>query len=101
MKFAICSVGVWHNPTKIVEEYPCVNDFGFETEHLTKYRTYRLREPYDGIEKVTEEYTIDVPYVNIDSLDRLMEFCRAVNNPIIIGSDDGIPEIEIYDGYRE
>lgn len=90
MKFKICTVDIWNDPEKIAAEYPCVNDFGFESEALT------ITYPNTGrtIERVQ-------PYVNIDNLEKLLEFCKAVEQPLIISLDGDIPEIEIYDSYRE
>lgn len=98
MKFKICTVDIWNDPEKIKAEYPCVNDYGFVSEKLAKTRRYHQRDL--GI--YTEEtYVIEQPYVEIDSLERLLEFCKTVDQPLIISLDGDVPEIEIYDDYRE
>lgn len=58
-------------PEKVIEDYPCLNKFNFD----------------DG-------------YVTINSLEELMDLIKAVENEIII-EDNSIPQIEIYDSYRE
>ena len=98
MKFKICTVDIWNDPEKIKADYPCVNDFGFESVKLAKTRKYR--QLVGNIETI-EKHTIDQPYVNIDSLERLLEFCKTVEHPLIISLYGDVPEIENYDGYRE
>lgn len=102
MKFKIGTVSIWNNPPELCSEYPCVMDFGFESVSITKTRRRPLRQPCDGIKWTSEEYTVDIAYVNIDSLDRLLEFRKAVGHDLILHVDnDGDPSIEIYDNYRE
>ena len=41
-------------------------------------------------------------FIDIDSADELMLLCAEVNHEIIIDYGDGsLPELEIYDSYRE
>lgn len=98
MKFKVCTVWYHNNPSKIASEYPCVNDFGFSHEAVSEIREFRKRSTR---ELVTETYTYDQPYVTINSLEDLLKFTKDVEHPIIISLDEDIPEIEIYDDYRE
>lgn len=61
---------------KIIKDYPCLKDFGFEIENLDNYPS---------------------AYIYIYSLEELVKLKNAVNNELIIGDEF----IEIYDGCRE
>ena len=98
MKFKITSSSYSNNFEKIIKEYPCLKDFGFEVaEYEVPLKTRTRDECGKRIFQIYGKNIIREPYVTIESLERLLALKSAVEEPLIITED----EIEIYDGYRE
>ena len=101
MKFQILSSNWCLNSEidKLHEHYPILDNFGFEvTEFREPYRI-PIRDE-NGKRMFQEAYrTKQKAFINIDSLEQLMAFIKAVDCEIIIFNHE--PAIEIYDGYRE
>ena len=101
MKFRITSTECDWNSI-VLDKYPCLKDFGFETCEETRERFvgWAIDENGKGI-KQTEPYKVLRPYVNIGTLEDLISLMDRVGEDIVIQKyNDGL-EIEIYDGYRE
>ena len=98
MKFKITSSFFSNNFEKIIKEYPCLKDFGFEVvEYEVPLKTWTWDENGMRILQIYGKETIRKPYVTIESLEQLLALKSAIEEPLIITED----EIEIYDGYRE
>lgn len=87
MKFKITASSLWSTETdKLLKEYPCLHDFGYEVEETTEYSFYH-----------NLNYPKKTAYIHINSLEELVKFKQAVDKIIIFDED----EIEIYDAWRE
>lgn len=84
---------------KLIEHYPVLDDFGLEVVEFQEKYKIPIRDE-NGKRMYQEAYRHkQKAVVNIDSLEQLMAFIKAVDCEIIIFC--GEPIIEIYDGYRE
>lgn len=98
MKFKIVSSFYSNNFEKIIKEYPCLKEFGFEVvEYEVPLKTWTCDERGMRILQIHGKQTIRKSYVTIESIEQLLALKSAVKAPLIIDED----EIEIYDGYRE
>lgn len=99
MKFKITATSsVYGDPEKLIEGYPCLENFGYELEEYEELKRYYIRD--ENGRRIKMEYGIETkytPYVRIDSIEQLVELTKAVGNPLVFSED----EIEIYDSYRE
>lgn len=107
MKFKITATSVWLS-TDVIVKYPCLMKFGYEmvTEHVPS--KCMIRDEFGKpIEFVNGERTFNTPFIHINTIEQLMELINAVENDeyfscgVVVSMNDGIPEIEIYDSYRE
>ena len=102
MKFKVSATSVWdfdsHEPkTKLIKEYPCLKNFGFENILFEKPVRNRIRDEEGRlITQFSYEPRYDT-YITIDTIEQLLELIKVVENPLVITEN----EIEIYDGYRE
>lgn len=102
MKFEIRATSIWRDEhEQIPKAYPILKEFGYDVGKWT------YDENGKRIFQVTDKRPYYVPYIEVDSLERLLELSRALNDEhtqeLIIDAGDGrdMPIIEIYDGYRE
>ena len=88
---------------ELIEEYPCLHNFGYEEETVTKSTKIWIRDECGN--RMWQEgppRTEYISYININSIEELNRLCEAVANPLVYdGSRHDCPTIEIYDGYRE
>lgn len=106
MRFRIEATSIWSNATaheKLIKEYPCLQNFGYEVETTTKIKkTWINDECGNRIWQKGPETIVHTPYVNLNSLEDLNRLYEAVANPLIYSGDiSDYPTIEIYDGFRE
>lgn len=85
---------------KLLNDYPCLKDkkFSFEIKEYTeKYNSGYVID--DEGNKLLNEIcrTRLSPYINICTLEELIDLANAVETQLIIDKD----HIEIYDGWRE
>lgn len=86
MKFYVRSTLYGYNVDDILTAYP--NIFGFQKEEI--------------VEEVANGKNIRYRLAaRLDTAGDILEFINEVGNEIIIQNDDDVPEIEIYDSYRE
>ena len=86
---------------QLLDEYPVLKKYGLEVieETRTSYEDIRITDE-NGLpmtQKVLYPYKIKIAYVNINTIEQLMNLIKDVEYPVIVTED----EIEIYDGYRE
>ena len=81
MKFWICQTNYYPTLNDIRQTYPVLNH-------------YKLDEKQD-------EYKNIKPYIYINSVKQLIDLSKQLGYPLIINAEREIPEIEIYDGWRE
>lgn len=99
MKFRIESV-YWYEIDEMMERYPCLVNFGLEIEKKEEPKYHRIKDEngkpliFEYGNKVTY-----IPYIQIDDLDTLIKFTKAVSHKIVFDGEENL--IEIYDGYRE
>lgn len=98
MLYEISSTGVWRRPDYLIEEYPCLKDFGFEVKEIEETYKGRIRDEngfplYQPMTRI-----VKIPYINIDTIEQLHKLMEAVDEPLVIEKDG---TIEIYDSYRE
>lgn len=87
MKFYIEST-IWGDKEKdLIEHYPCLKDFGYEDKHITVKSLKALMDLLNKI-SVTDGIILYSEHEVYDPKSKKW-----------IGA--GVPEIEIYDGYRE
>lgn len=102
MKFRIVTV-CNSDPERVINEYPVLNEFEFKSVAIPTQKHIRIKD--ENGKTIFQSYPSErnEGYVTIHTIDQLLEFCRAVENPIIISVDrgSGDAEIEIYDNYRE
>ena len=99
MKFKIETTWI-QDPNKIIEEYPCLKDFGFMIEPIERPVMSYVRDENGKKTRFEKTETVDRAFVEIKDLDDLWRLREATKNPLVIG-DGGEKIIEIYDGYRE
>ena len=105
MEFKISTSGCYV-AEEIINEYPTLNDFGFKLveEHYTWKQ--RIKNP-DGGYLIQETPKVRKhAFINIDTLEEFMKLSTAVGYGLILFMPNNhenvdIPEIEIYDGWRE
>lgn len=83
MKFEVKS-SFW-TEEEITKQYPCLADYNMKTD------TYTIRQG-----KLC--YSRTKIYIELSTLEDILELTRKVDAPLIICDDNSI---EIYDGYRE
>ena len=83
MTFECQSVWNWANIDELVDDYPCLKDYGVKAVTKTSMRGYETNR----IE------------ITINSLEELMDLANRVGFPLILKANENC--IEIYDGYRE
>lgn len=104
MKFEIQTVWNWGDHVKMLEDYPCLKDYGFEPIKVRRVCYERFMDENGRPIKQEKSHTVDRMMVSVNSLEQLLELVRAVQEPIIISPLDekhASFNIEIYDGYRE
>lgn len=83
MRYIIHSVDIWpydkDATTKLLKTFPCLEDFGYETE-------------FDDGGRGTS-------YIHINDVSDFTRLINRVGHPIILSDDPAC--IEIYDNYRE
>lgn len=90
------------DPNDLLAEYPQLADFGFTVEIIKKPKMIRIMDENGKyIQQICGYYDEHVSYINIDTLEELAELTRSTGMHIIFDARDEIPDIEIYDGYRE
>lgn len=102
MRFKIESSSYFDTNDELLEEYPCLKDFGFEVEKKTIVRFEKIKDDKGKILKQEYEKPIYTPYIYIYGLEELRQLRKSVKHCLIIDWDDeDEASIEIYDGYRE
>lgn len=109
MKFEIRATSIWRDEhEQIPKAYPILKEFGYDVEEReSDVGKWTYDENGKQIFQVSDKKPYYVPYIEIDSLDRLLELSRALgeeNSMELIVSPDGsenMPYIEIYDSWRE
>lgn len=99
MKFKIESTN-WDATEKMIEQYPCLANFGLEIEKKEEPKYCKIKD--ENGKPLLFEYGTKMtytPYIDINNIDTLVEFTKAVDCCIIFDGRDAT--IEIYDGYRE
>lgn len=90
---------------ELMEKYgDILKDFGFEVKRITDFASemeIKLSAVIDWMTFHDDDCDNIYCFINIDSLDELMDLRRRLTCNVIIGSDDGVDFLEIYDGYRE
>nr|DAF69669.1 MAG TPA: hypothetical protein [Bacteriophage sp.] len=81
MKFRIYQANYYPTLNDIIQNYPILNN-------------YKLDEKQD-------EYKNIKPYIYINSVKQLIDLSKQLRHPLIVNAEREIPEIEIYDGWRE
>ena len=81
MKFRIYQANYYPTLNDIIQNYPILNN-------------YKLDEKQD-------EYKNIKPYIYINSVKQLIDLSKPLRHPLIVNAEREIPEIEIYDGWRE
>lgn len=83
---------------KLVDGYPCLKDFGLALIDEIVPQYTRIRdETGKFILQVDNTKTKTRAYINIDTIEQLLELEKASGNALIVTQDT----IEIYDDYRE
>lgn len=114
MKFVISATSIFEFETSraIIDKYPFLNEYGFEIVDEPITKKCRIWDE-NGEPMYMEVPDIRrVSYVNIDTLEQLMSLCERVGcdtNELVLTCADMasvinkvmLPEIEIYDSYRE
>ena len=99
MKFHISSTLYDKYCDKLLDVYPCLTDFGFGVDEKLYPKISRVKDEY-GKYITSESYAIKrEPFVEINTLEELLELIRLVDNEVIVNNDPAT--IEIYDGYRD
>lgn len=104
MKYLIESIRVSQHD-KLLECYPCLNDFGYTVEEEERHLNVPIRDENGArIVQVVRD-TVFIPYIFLDNLDDLDRLSRACDCPLIYCNETtdyrGRASIEIYDDYRE
>ena len=81
MKFWIYQANYYPTLNDIIQNYPILNN-------------YKLDEKQD-------EYKNIKPYIYINSVKQLIDLSKQLRHSLIVNAEREIPEIEIYDGWRE
>ena len=87
MKFYIESTNWGDKEKDLIEHYPCLKDFGYEDKHIT---VKSLKALMDLVNR------IGVRHGSIRRAEHEVYDPKSKK-----WSGTGVPEIEIYDGYRE
>lgn len=61
-----------------------------------KHQGKRIEDPNEK-----RGFRIEYSYVDINTLEELLEYVKKEGHPVIITDYDDIPELETYDDYRE
>lgn len=88
-----------------IDNYPFLGNYGYDLEEFPVVRKSRIKDENGNLIWQERHETVSKPVIHIYSLEELMELMNRVGEPIIISDDScndlKLPEIEIYDGYRE
>lgn len=101
MRFKIESSSYFDTNEELLEEYPCLKDFGFEIEKKVYIKTTKIRDDEGNILEQEYEKPIFTPYIYIYGLEELRQLRNSTKHCLIIDWNDDEASIEIYDGYRE
>ena len=99
MKFRISSA-VWYEIDSIIENYPCLLNFGFEIEKTEKPKICKIRD--ENGKHIEFEYgskTEYTPYIHLEKIEDVISLSKAVKHDLIVSSEQN--SIMIYDGYIE
>lgn len=103
MKFEIMATYCHREVEEIVEKYPILKQYGFEVVEERKVCTRNVKITDENgrpmTQKVPYEYVDKKAYIQINSLEEILDLRKDVDEDIIIYNDSNT--IEIYDGYRE
>lgn len=83
MVFECQSTWNWSDLDEILEDYPCLTEYGIRRVDKVGARGYK----YERLE------------IDVNSLEELIELSKKVGQPLIVNHIE--PSIEIYDSYRE
>ena len=100
MKFHLSSTLYDKYCDKLLEVYPCLTDFGFGVDEKHYPKITRVKD--ERGKPITQQNgfaTKREPFVEINTLEELLELIRLVDNEVIVNNDPAT--IEVYDGYRE
>lgn len=101
MRFEIESSCYYDTNDELLEEYPCLKDYGFEVEKKVYVKTTKIRDDEGNILEQEYEKPVYTPYIYIYGLEELKNLTKSVHAPLIVSWVDDHGTIEIYDGYRE
>lgn len=103
MKFEIMATRCYGEAEEIIERYPILKQYGFEVVEEREIRTKTVKITDENgrpmHQKVPYEYVDKKAYIQINSLEEILDLRKDVDEYIIIYNDSNT--IEIYDGYRE
>ena len=99
MKFRITSTN-WWKPDEIIKWHPYLKNFGYEVVTIRESKSTRIRDEKGEFISQIDYRETKVPYIQIDSVERLLELHEQSTHELVIGIEKE-PFIEIYDGYRE
>ena len=90
---------------ELMEKYGAIlKDFGFEEKRITDFASemeIRLSAVIDWMTFHDDDCDNIYCFISINSLDELIDLRKRLNCNVIIGSDEGVDFLEVYDGYRE
>lgn len=71
--------------------FPTLNDIRKNYPVLNHYKMDEKQDKYKNIK----------PYIYINSAKQLIDLSKQLHHPLIVNAEREIPEIEIYDDWRE
>lgn len=99
MKYKIYTTGNWWDEDELLEDYPCLKNYGFEVGTESYERKRKIKDEAGVYIEQVDTVTRTAFYITINSLEELTRLCEELDEPIIIDCEG--TAIEIYDSYRE